>query len=632
VIRLERHALGPRCFVLGRRLHEWHIGVVLLAFALLATAADAFLRAGTFALLGTWLVAKDYNDLFPSRRNTTTWTLGVHRRPLALRARHRAAGLPRLFAALTVAVGAINVGSALTPELPGRVALLAQLAPGELVLAARAFVLPAGVALLVLAFYLARRRRRALWCAVGLLGAIGALELLKGLDIEEALISWGLAAVLVREREAFTVRHVTGTLGTSIRRVVTVLGLATLASSVGGVAGALWITPTPTLGMVAREIGALLTLSAGPLHFSDAFAWLPLGVAITMGGALAVAALELFRPLRARHEPPDDVARQLVHQHGRDTLSAFKLRSDLSTLVARDGRAFLSYRVKSGVLMLSGDPVGPDEALPALVRELYAFAAERGLRIGAVGASAGFAALAAEAGLRALYLGDEAIVTTTSFTLEGKPIKKVRQAVNRLVREGYTSEVRVLGDLEAGELAELEAVSDRWREGARERGFSMAMEGLRGPQVADSVVVVARDAEGHARGFLHFVRAYGRPAMSLSAMRRDRETPNGLTDFLVVRAIQQLGETGIEELSLNFAAFARWLHSPAGRLERVLAQVVRWGNPYFQIESLFSFNAKFFPRWEPRYLLHDGLAALPRTALAALWIEGHLPLPQLPGR
>ena len=76
--------------------------------------------------------------------------------------------------------------------------------------------------------------------------------------------------------------------------------------------------------------------------------------------------------------------------------------------------------------------------------------------------------------------------------------------------------------------------------------------------------------------------------MSLSAMRRDRDTPNGLTDFLVVRAIQQLGETGIEELSLNFAAFARWLHSPRGRVERVLARVVRWGNPYFQIESLFA--------------------------------------------
>ncbi len=630
MIRIERHALGPRCFVLGRRLHEWHVGAALLAFALLATAADAVLRGATLAVLGTWLVVKDYNDLLPSRRNTTAWSLGFHRRPLALRARHRAAGLPRLLAALTLIAGAINVGSALTPELPRRASLLARLAPGELVLAAHAFVLPAGVALLVLSFYLARRRRRALWCAVGLLGAIGGLELLKGLDVEEALLSWGLAVVLVRERGAFTVRHAAGTLGASVQRASGILALAMLACGVAVASGALWILPTPTIAAIARELGALLTLSAGPLHFGDAFAWLPLGVALTMGAALCVAACELFRPLRDRHAPPSDVARRLVREHGHDTLSAFKLRSDLSTLVARDGRAFASYRVQSGVLMLSGDPIGPDDALPALVRELSTFAAERGLRIGAIGASTGFAALAADAGLRALYLGDEAIVATSSFTLEGKPIKKVRQAVNRLVREGYTSEVRVLGDLVAGELAELEAVSARWRDGAPERGFSMAMEGLRGSHLDDSIVVVARDDEGRARGFLHFVPAYGRPAMSLSAMRRDRDTPNGLTDFLVVRAIQALGETGIEELSLNFAAFARWLHSPQGRVERVLARVVRWGNPYFQIESLFSFNAKFFPRWEPRYLLHNGVIALPRTALAALWVEGQLPRPQLP--
>ena len=115
-------------------------------------------------------------------------------------------------------------------------------------------------------------------------------------------------------------------------------------------------------------------------------------------------------------------------------------------------------------------------------------------------------------------------------------------------------------------------------------------------------------------------------------MRRDRDTPNGLTDFLVVRAIQLLGAQGCEELSLNFAAFARWLHSPAGRVERLLARVIRWANPYFQIESLYAFNAKFFPRWQPRYLLHEGVGALPRTALAALWAEGQLPRPALPAR
>lgn len=108
-------------------------------------------------------------------------------------------------------------------------------------------------------------------------------------------------------------------------------------------------------------------------------------------------------------------------------------------------------------------------------------------------------------------------------------------------------------------------------------------------------------------------------------MRRDADTPNGLTDFLIVSAIQSLGARGVEELSLNFAAFARWLRSPEGLAERALAQVARLADRHFQVESLYRFNAKFFPRWQPRYLLHEGPGALPRTALAAMRVEGQLP-------
>src|SRR5947209_18725055 len=157
----------------------------------------------------------------------------------------------------------------------------------------------------------------------------------------------------------------------------------------------------------------------------------------------------------------------------------------------------------------------------------------------------------------------------------------------------------------------------------------MATDSRRGEHLHVSVVVVARDGDDAVRGFLHFVPVYGRKSVSLSFMRRDRGTPTGLTEYMVVRAIELLRDEQIEELSLDFAAFARLMHSPSNAFERFLGRLASIFIPYFQIESLYRFNAKFFPFWEPRYLLYEGPLGLPRAGLAAMWAEGQLRKPRI---
>jgi lysyl-tRNA synthetase class 2 len=226
-----------------------------------------------------------------------------------------------------------------------------------------------------------------------------------------------------------------------------------------------------------------------------------------------------------------------------------------------------------------------------------------------------------------MYLGDEAVVETGSFSLEGRPIRKVRQSVTRLEKQGYTAELCQLGELCDAELGELEAVSRSWRRGQSERGFAMSLDELRREDHADSLLVLGRDADGHVRGFLHFAPSYGRAAVSLSLMRRRRDTPNGLMEFLLARGLELLRDRGVEEASLNFAAFARFVHAPRGQLERALGRALLVADAFFQIERLHRFNTKFFPRWEPRYLMYEHVLALPRVGLAAMWVEGQLPKP-----
>ena len=354
--------------------------------------------------------------------------------------------------------------------------------------------------------------------------------------------------------------------------------------------------------------------STSPSHaaFHHTFAWIPLSVHLLEIGTLLAIAYVIFRPLAAPRALPTPAARQaaaeLIKSHGHDTLSFFKLRADKLYFFSQDRRAFVGYRIENNVLLLSGDPVGPEECFEELLTDLRAFADARGLKLGAVGASEALCPLYEALGLRTIYLGDEAIVDLDTFSLQGRPIRKVRQSVTRLSKAGFTADCHELGSLDEATIAQVQRVLEVGRQGAPERGFSMAMDSITSHSGEETLLVLARDGEGAIRGVLHFVPVYGRRAVSLSFMRRDPETPNGLTEFLVARGAELLKERGVEEMSLNFAAFAKWMHSPEHRYERVLGKLVALGNPFFQIESLYRFNAKFFPRWEPRYLVYDGRA------------------------
>ena len=631
VAHVERHPQGPRTYLLGRRVHECHLGI-----AVAATGAGAALwfpaRWAPIAIaLGLYMLVKDARDLVPSTRDTGAWRIGVHRRFVPLRTLRHAEGLPALAGAIAFGIGIVNLVSALTPNLSWRGRLLLQALPVRAVPLMHTLAVPASVGLVATAFFLERRSRRALHAALALLLLSTALNLLKGLDFEEAAMSLAGAGVLWWGRSSFCVAP-----ARAWKPLGTAAGL--LATSL--VAGALtvWLASgrSASTASVFGNTLSLLGWTRGSVAVRDELSFLPWVVgAVTVVG-VAVAAYALFRPKPPPRAlpPPEEraAAARLVRKHGSDTLAYFKLRRDAQYLFSPDRRAFLGYRVERGVALVAGDPVGHPGSVRELVREACTVTESHGLRIAVLGASEASLPLWRDAGLSAIYIGDEAIVETARFSLEGRAIRKVRQAVSRVEKAGYTADVVPLCDLDPSTLEELERISTLWRRGRPERGFSMAMDALRSEDDPDSVVVLARDRGGAIGGYLHFVPSYGRPAVSLSFMRRDRQAPNGLTEFLVVKSIELLRARGIEEVSLNFVAFGRLLERPTGRLERTLARLVVLGSRYFQMESLYRFNAKFGPRWEPRYLLYEGLLGLPRAGVAALGVEGQLPRLPLPRR
>ncbi len=577
-------------------------------------------------LVGLWLIAKDWRDLTSHRRDTAAWRLGIHRHPHPLRTFRRAGPLPALVALAAATVAAADLVSAVTPNVRRRGHVLAHVEAVHELSVFHALAVPVAALLLICAYYLYRRRRRALHLAIALLLALALFNLLKGLDFEEALGDLAVAGLLVWGSSSFYVEHEPLGRRSSLLRAPLVIVAGLLLSFLLVAIAA----NNASLGTMVRETGDLLLWRPGPIHFHDELGRLDLAVGLLGIATLATAAYLVFRPLAAPRDLPDlkarTLARELVRSHGRDTLAYFKLRADKHYLFSDDQRAFVGYRIESGVLIVSGEPVGPPETLPNLLATLAQFAERRGLRLAAVGDSAATKPLFEQLGLRSLYLGDEAIVQTASFSLEGRAIRKVRQSVSRLEKYGYTCTIASVGDLDHETIAQVEQAALQWLGDADERGFAMALDADIASHKETSLVL-ARDSGGVLRGVLHLVPSYGRSAAALSMMRRHPEAPNGLTEYMVVKTIETLHARNIDELSLNFAAFARLLHSPEGVTERLIRRVLQLADSFFQIERLYRFNDKFNPRWEARHLMHEGAPKPPRTAPPPLGAEGQLPKP-----
>jgi lysyl-tRNA synthetase class 2 len=239
-----------------------------------------------------------------------------------------------------------------------------------------------------------------------------------------------------------------------------------------------------------------------------------------------------------------------------------------------------------------------------------------------------------ELGLAALALGDEAILRTATFSLDGRAMRCTRQASTRLVRAGYAVQVCRAGQLSATELAELRSAAIAWRTDTVERGYSMALSRLGDPADPDCVVVTARQ-HGVLRGMLHFV-PWGERGISLDLMRRDRASDNGLNEFMIASVMAECRALGVDEVSLNFAVFRdaleRGAQIGAGPVLRLWRRLLLIASRWWQIESLYRFNAKFQPEWRPRFVSYPGARDVPRVALAALEAEAFLVRPRLARR
>ncbi|WP_410607268.1 phosphatidylglycerol lysyltransferase domain-containing protein [Amycolatopsis sp. lyj-109] len=532
---------------------------------------------------------------------------------------------------VTRLAGLLTLGSILIPA--GRRSLRGHLAewlelPQEATVAAATVALVMGVLLVLLAAGLRRRKRRAWQLAVGATVLLTMSHLGLKHVFAAGLVSVLLLVGLIANRRYFVAKPDPVVGPWRAMRVFLQLALA------GFVINVILLSVAPRAVLAPMGFGDRLAESAlalvaasGPAVFHQM--WLEdLTAAVGLLFGLAAVLVSAYFLLRSAEPAPrlsdEEVARlrRLLDEHGgRDSLGYFALRRDKFAVFSKTGKAAVTYRVIAGVALCSADPLGDHEAWPGAIEEYLEVCRRGGWVPAAMGVSELGATVWARFGLEVLEIGDEAVVDAAGFTLDGRTMRGVRQAAARTKRAGYKVLVRRAEDLRPGELAELEVLAANWRGTDTERGFSMALGRMGDP---GSVLVTAEQG-GRVRGVLQFV-PWGTKGLSLDVMRRDRTADNGVNELMISELLLAASRHGVEQVSLNFAAFRALMEQGqrigAGPVAKSAAKVLHFFSRWIQIETLYRFNAKFQPRWVPRYLVYPGVRELPRVGIATFEAEG----------
>ncbi len=323
-------------------------------------------------------------------------------------------------------------------------------------------------------------------------------------------------------------------------------------------------------------------------------------------------------------------ARTIIVEHGGDTLDYFALRDDKSWLFTGD--SLVAYSIINGVMLVSPDPIGPPQDRAEVWSDVMDLAQSNNWSPSVLAACQSWLPVYRAAGLVDHYIGDEAIVDAATFTLKGKSMKSLRGAYNRIKKAGCSVQCfESTEDVPAELKDQLLELMTETRQGEAERGYSMTLSRIFDPRDKGLLLAVCFDGDGHPMAFNQYIPASQVDGYSLDLMRRtnDPDAPNGLTDFVIIETLQWMAERGLRGLGLNFATMRAVVAGESGSgpwtsLER---SVLHRFSETLQIESLWRFNQKYDPRWNPRYVVTGPFLPLARSSLAIARAEAVTEIP-----
>lgn len=312
--------------------------------------------------------------------------------------------------------------------------------------------------------------------------------------------------------------------------------------------------------------------------------------------------------------------RELIKLSTDDPLAPFALRPEKSHVFSADGRAAVGYRMRCGLAVVGGDPIGDPLSWEGAITAFVAAVEPSSRGLAVLGAGERARLMWEGYGLTAVPIGRDVVIRPADYTLVGRRFRNLRQAIQRARNAGVTVDVWREGDVPTMVQREVRRALELAGRAKEQRGFAMTLGLPFDGRQPEALLLLGRDRGGRVVGMQRYLVA-GPKDLSLDVPIRVPGAPNGVDERLAHEAISWASGNGVARVSLAFAPFPDLFGEqqlgPLGRIGRRLVHVL---DPLIKVERLYRYLRKFHAFDQQRHVMLR-LRQLPRAATALLLLE-----------
>ena len=515
--------------------------------------------------------------------------------------------LPAIF---LLGLGMVNIISVLTPAISERVHNLKQFLPIEVINTSNELVFVAGLFLLVTAAFMLKGLRSAWWFAVILsfLSLIGHMT--KAIDYEEASAALLVLTVLIATRKEYYIKN-----NPRLRNVglQTSLLLAS-ATLIYGVAGFFYLNKIDMNADFNLWQSMQLTLQnyffIGSPDFPHASNFAKNFIlSLHVSGFVSIAFL--IYTLVNSYSPtinctPEELARakSLTQKHGCSALDYFKTYSDKMLFFSRSQNAFIAYRISGNFAVVLEDPVAENQhEMKKCIHEFDKYCYQNGLKSLFYRVPEESLPVFQQLKKKSLFLGQEGVVNLNVFDLKGGSKKSMRNAINKVIDQGFQITFHT-PPVKDGILQKIKSVSDEWLAdtGRTEIIFSQGM--FVWEELKQQTIITVENSEEKVIAFLNIIPDYATGEATYDLIRKTKDAPNGVMDFILTELIKYLKSEGFKTLNLGFAPLSG-IDDAQTFPERSMKYAYEKIRSFAQYKGLREYKQKFEPSWTNRYLIYQ---------------------------